>query len=313
MQSLINAVKIWWGLQVIDNYTGQYKRVYYSDDPEIAKSCFTTTDQSACISNDKCQWRNALKQCVPKQESLWAIPHSSVINEGYSYDSYRLNQNIFFTKMIVDRDIRILVHGTTTVVHFPTGKITEIDDTIINTVALRVIDYLHENQTVIVCGHSMGCVMAQMVGYQIISRESNLQNLYIVGSAPYQWASRSQVERFDTVFHDRSMFFGSMEKDNGVFHVDLYLYNHPYAEKSAPLTIQSFPLRILSDTESRSIEKLSDLDVSTFQPAPKDKMLLLHNWSTYRPLIKKYLDSNQFGKNNNHKIKRLLKYIETLI
>jgi hypothetical protein len=315
---VIDAVKIWWGLQVVDNYIGQYQPVYYSDNPETARRCFTTTDESGCRDDPECIWRPALKKCVPKSQSKWVNPHESVINDGYSYNLFRLTENITFLPkstnpralpmVIVDRDIRILQYSSTTVIHFPTGMVIDIslENEIINNIVLKIKNFLDENETVVLCGHSMGCVVAQMVGLQLITLFPNvdINNLYIVGSAPYQWATRHQVNTFLKAFYEKSMFFGICNRDN---QCDMFLY-----ERASPQrTTFFFPLIIVS--ENLSGEKVMDLhDNKKFH---NSKMVSMHNWSIYRPLIKSFIDSqhsNAFGM-RNHQLKKMMKYLNTFI
>lgn len=123
--------------------------------------------------------------------------------------------------------------GSRIVVSFPADKVVsavDLNETCVS-VAEYISDYLQKNQTatVVMGGHSMGCVMAQVTGLHLIHEPVDvLSRLYVCGSAAYSWCQNSVMRKWCEAYAGRFLFWtmaGPHEHDTGI---DRGLYIDPF-------------------------------------------------------------------------------------
>ena len=87
-----------------------------------------------------------------------------------------------------------------------------------------LLPHFREHDHIILCGHSMGCVWSQQIGYYMMSEHGHghvqkgenillLNKIYIVGSAPFKWMTPDQKHLFEN--NVRHLFVGCRFVDIG--------------------------------------------------------------------------------------------------
>ena len=285
---LLYVIKTWWGLQTLDGFGRIKGPVSYSENPEIAKKCFTAKKPELCDLND-CVLKK--ERCFPKDTSVWTVPGSSKINNTLTFELFTLKVSmlIYTLPQAFNRYLRILESDDQVVVHFQSGDIINVYDPEIQQTLDEVIELLNYSiKPVVLCGHSFGCVMAQVFACKLLDLKKDISKVYIVGSAAYQWATFRQVNNFINAYYPRFMFFGSMELiTTNEYHIDGYLYDKP-----TTLSVSNFPLMMLSQTIIKLFQTLPSPD-TIFQGVlyHESDVFRLHHWSFYHPLVLHYIDA----------------------
>jgi hypothetical protein len=308
------VLKTWWGLQTLDNFGRVKGPVNYSDNPETAKKCFSAKSQETCDPVDCTLKRNMI--CAPKDTSVWTIPGSSKINNSLTFEMFTLKKNILVYNFPdnFDRYFRILESDKIIVIHFQSGFIIDINTPEIENVINQLAESFDFDKQVVMCGHSFGCVMAQVLACKLIDLKKDISKVFVVGSAPYQWAAFRTVNTFIKSYYPRFVFFGSMEQTGPKeYHTDVYLHESYLGLRH---TFENFPLMMLSQTAMKLFQTLPEKDTTssgiiyTF-----DDSVRLHQWSFYSPLIFHYIEFKELSVNNFGKNKDIdsdIRYLLTL-
>ena len=104
-----------------------------------------------------------------------------------------------------------------------------------------VIEFILQNQDkkIILGGHSMGCVFAQIIGNEILKRFPQLfkEKIIIVGTAPFKWLLKEDKENYDKYFGKNILIFGLKKNDC----IDKFLINgNNNFEQSILLLLNNF-------------------------------------------------------------------------
>jgi hypothetical protein len=105
---------------------------------------------------------------------------------------------------------------------------------ILDNIANNILEILSKKRlrNIILCGHSFGCVLAQIIGILLIKKSMELiNNLWIIGSAPFLWLREEDIVYYQAFIEaNRIIIFGLYcnlydEELNGEILKDPYLFD----------------------------------------------------------------------------------------
>ena len=138
-------------------------------------------------------------------------------------------------------------------------------------------------ENIILCGHSLGCVLAQIIGLEIIKENYNFfkERVWIIGSAPFLWLDMDK-EEFNRLTKDRMIIFASFVK-RGHEIPDIFLY------KGSKELDQSKIIVIVRKGKEIIDKKLFNKNNSVYEKFDLDSQIFktYHNWKeSYEPYLR---------------------------
>jgi hypothetical protein len=226
---LNEAIGLWWGLQDMGTWSftknKPNKNINYTNEPEDSLECFKNFNSpESCKKMKKCKLTQSEK-CVPSEAVSEYPKIGSKINSKTDGEVFTvthffkfINTNATYDKRNPDGHeivINVLENKDRAVVLFPISQRLDYDQLIQlipNESKIELIEKIESliksKNLVVLCGHSMGCVLAQIFGLELIIRGLAKENVFVVGSGAFMWASKPIVDMFQTVFSNRFQFFG---------------------------------------------------------------------------------------------------------
>jgi hypothetical protein len=280
---LIDAISLYYGLYDI-NYKihNDYKNmllinssfestINYLNDINLANKCFNECFSIDINNNKYCRKINNNK-CVPKCEQNDSICLKTILNVNYTHinnynnktinSSYDGNTNFIYKiiPLIIDKTtyfIIIIKNSLYKIIMFPSGyRYSKLEfEKYINFDNLYNIlfDSDNEKNNYILCGHSMGCVLLQILITQtnFIKNNNLISRCVIIGSGAYLWCNTLNIINFFIkMFNSRYMFIGQglfiKEAKENV--IDDYLFSKGLSDDIDNIKLYSFPTNILVNT-----------------------------------------------------------------
>jgi len=294
--SMVNAAtSTWWGLADVGTWhftdAKQEKKVTFSNDSKVSVDCLNTPVKE-CAAKPAC--RAVSSACLPAELSATWPSIGATINSKADGEPYVLTH---FLKMRTKKReeygiISVLENrkDNRAVVVFPSGYVKAkkkadilghlIPDAEKKALRAKLIDLIKTRAMVVLCGHSMGCCMAQMFAVELIGQGlGSKKNLFVTGSGAYMWTCQPVVDMFSAVFAGRYQFFGS-KLDVGQKLVDPFLLEG----KIDGDAIAGFPTVLLDINEELPAEPFVASDsVAGAQ--------MLHAWNVYKDLVATWLSA----------------------
>ena len=186
---------------------------------------------------------------------------------------------------------------------FPTGNIFYENyietnkhlNKFIHTLIDEILNHtMQPNQKIIICGHSMGCVLSLYTAMVLKQTNEDFfnSNIIIIGSAPFKYSKNEDFNYLTNV----KIFAIGLKSHNTVY-VDCFLYNGPDGLNNyKPLTyiIQTGSRLETYETYIDEIEE----DGKKIIPVPmvnNDYCEIYHNWNTYYNLLIKIYPFDKKG------------------
>jgi pimeloyl-ACP methyl ester carboxylesterase len=235
----------WFGLQDVGTWRGQQPRhVAFSEAAPEACVCFYQDDQQACETAG-CNWKAA--SCVPGGgvKSEWFVAGKSLVNSKSDGRLWRLIQYVPITLKDGSAAFASVLQPedgqNTTVIVCPPGDVRDIPPPVAEALVEHTSAALVDGKRVVLCGHSMGGVYAQMVALQCLRRSVDTSHLYVVGSGAYMWTTAEERTELLTAFRDRWCFVAQAAGSK----MDFKLFESP-AERHE-LRLSGLPTVVLVD------------------------------------------------------------------
>ena len=265
--SLSRFLKTFAGFGNIASWKAESKNVSYTHNEEQARLCFSK--QLNNCPKPECQLKKTKleSKCIPNDKvSKWYVDGESKINSSTTGGIVKLVQSFLWK----GGHINILDCEEIMYVLFPMGIGIQYPETH-NDVLLAIYKLLDEDKVVVLCGHSTGCVLAQK--YAVSLKHERVHNVFVVGSAPYLWATKKDVNIFTRIYQKRFVFFISyIEIIPFEYFTDPFATFHP--KNMNPKNLEHFPCLFYDGLEIRRNLEVSSNEVEG-----------LHAWNTYENML----------------------------
>ena len=156
--------------------------------------------------------------CLPAGQSRW-WDIGAVVNARPTGEMFRLVHKVGVTFKKPDGgEATSYIHDICTmetvernnyyrVVLFPTGRVTGLPHGVQKEVIEVIRESLQHCRFVVLCGHSMGASWAQMMALECCLQDFPIRDrIYVVGSAPFHWASREERDVLADGFRGQWLF-----------------------------------------------------------------------------------------------------------
>ena len=211
------ALALWFGVADVAHWfsTPQQPVKTVEIGSEIdARRCFSITDATAC-TEALCVFRGS--SCLPMGQSRW-WDIGAIINARPTGEMFRLvhKVGIVFKKLNGNTATSYICTMETVtrsnycrIIVFPTGKVMGLPRGVQTSVLEVIRESLQHHRFVILCGHSMGASWAQMMALECCLQDEDFpirNRIYVVGSAPFHWASMEKRDILNDRFRDQWLF-----------------------------------------------------------------------------------------------------------
>lgn len=182
---------------------------------------------------------------------------------------------------------------------------------------------------VILCGHSQGCVMAQYIGLQLMKENLFTSKLWIVGSGPFHWIHKEDIELFESYRKNIAILvlrcqldkyqtcdtfsvkIRSLSSDLAELPVQTMYYVNVELIDPPPQTNKKVYLSNLSNLSFLNVRNpntneiktislipyveynIDSMDYQQYYVYPKKYSIRLHNWSSYRFILDQWLGQSE--------------------
>jgi hypothetical protein len=169
---------------------------------------------------------------------------------------------------------------------FSSGKVLRNDelysgpiDAFIDTI-VGVVETLEA--PIYLCGHSMGCVLAQITGLKIIEKNPVFfrENCTVIGSAPFRWSVEEDIHIYRD-YLDKFHIFVLGLNDNII---------DPFFYKGDTTLQQIYPINLLNSNENTTTLELIQEPITR---TPGDNSI--HRWLSYKQHFDNYILSKKGG------------------
>lgn len=140
----------------------------------------------------------------------------------------------------------------------------------------------NRDQKIILCGHSFGCVLSQLVALKSIKREGKefvKKHIWLLGSGSFRWLRPKDKELYETTMNEKYIIFGYGNKSYNNYYMSLININL--------LQTRIFVLR--DGIESSEYEnKVTSSDIARISEYLIPIKTSAHKWEIYLRELKKY-------------------------
>jgi len=232
---------------------------------------------------------------------------------GKDTHNYEIKESVFF-KYVWIRGYQvaifyhIMVSEVTNNVYilFPTGGVFEKDEFNENVELKKFLQVLidkilntefYQTKKIIICGHSMGCVLSIYTGMMIKEQNKSFfdKNVVIIGSAPFKYANDESFSNLKNVM----IFVFALSKENGNrWEIDGFTNEGPCEFNYKPITY-------ITNATSASDEDASIINISegtyTYLKYGSKLCSIYHNWESYQSVLSEIYNERQDGGNKRSK------------
>lgn len=140
----------------------------------------------------------------------------------------------------------------------------------------------NRDQKIILCGHSFGCVLSQLVALKLIKKKGEefvKKHIWLLGSGSFRWLRPKDKELYERIMNKRYIIFGYGNKNYNNYYMSLY--------NIRLLQTRIFVLR--DGRESSEYEnKVTQHDIARISKYLMPKKISAHKWEIYLRELKKY-------------------------
>jgi hypothetical protein len=240
------------------------------------KNCETykssTSDTKTCVTKTRIKY-------IKRLEATEIAPIINAEN-GKSYKlvaTVKLSTDIQFTQIYY---YIFLSQANNIFILFPTGVVFVEDEFKINTELKSFLQTLiqqilkekkaNRGAKVIICGHSMGCVLSLYTGIMLQEQDKEFfnSNIIIIGSAPFSYANSSI--NFSNLPNVKVFVYAMKDTEKKNIYIDCFV------DKGRPTKLNYTPLTFFED--DGVIDNIQDYQLI---PTPHPLCDKMHNWVTY--------------------------------
>jgi len=315
-------IREWLALENI--VTKKFKQKYLAPLlPDKKDKCSEEEINKDCESrnNNNCQIYSSsstnIKTCVTKTRiKRFESTEKSPIIYGKNGNSYRLMSTVKFDGIIKGNEIYYYVFlslSTSNIyILFSTGPVftkdefqnTELKSFLQELISKILQEVLSSEQKVIICGHSMGCVLSLYTGMMIQKTNEDFFNskIIIIGSAPFKYSNDSLFSNLPNV---KIFVFCQIEdnndnKKNAI--IDCFVDKGPNAFNYNPLT---YFTEDYNNNNGILIDNINDYTIIF-----RNNLICsaMHIWENYYSVLTKIYPFNTIkrvgGRIRSHKLRR---------
>lgn len=140
----------------------------------------------------------------------------------------------------------------------------------------------NRDQKIILCGHSFGCVLSQLVSLKLIKKEGEefvKKHIWLLGSGSFRWLRPKDLELYERIMEGKYIIFGYGNED----------YNNYYMSLINIRLLQTRMFVLRDGRESSEYEnKVTERDIVRISKYLMPKKISAHKWETYLRELKKY-------------------------
>ena len=141
------------------------------------------------------------------------------------------------------------------------------------------------SQKIILCGHSFGCVLSQLVALKLIKFKGKKfvkKHIWLLGSGSFRWLRPKDKELYEKIMNRRYIIFGYGNANYNNYYMSLININL--------LQTRIFVLRDGRDGRecSEYENKVTRNDIARILEYNMSKRISAHKWETYLRELKKY-------------------------
>jgi hypothetical protein len=248
------------------------------------KIYITTTNDQLCVTKTRIK-------------SFQATETAPLI-VGKNRKSYRLMSTVKFDENIDSAEIYyyIFLSLSTNNIYilFPTGVVFTNDEfkniklkSFLQQLINEILkEDLSSDQKIIICGHSMGCVLSLYTGIIIQQTDENFFNskIIIIGSAPFKYSNDSLFTF--SYLHNVKIFAFCIIKENEAF-IDCFVVQGPNNFNYNPLT---YFTKDYKDNNSYLIDDINTYTLFALQEGCD----FIHSWENYYSVLTKIYPFTKF-------------------
>lgn len=190
-------------------------------------NCIKHSPNTSENCRDKCMIYNigkTARKCISK-ERLKVYPSNFLNNQQHRINSKNHEKRYIIIKkkksgnnisycflQDIDKSDLYIIFGVGEVIYTKDDLYSEEILKILDDIATNILQILSEKslKNIILCGHSFGCVLAQIIGILLIKKNIEFINyLWIIGSAPFLWLREEDRGNYQAfVEANRIIIFG---------------------------------------------------------------------------------------------------------
>jgi hypothetical protein len=304
----------------LENIVTHHVKKTYLEKIQGTDECLGNKDDN-CVDNCEFYYSetNNKNMCVSKNRiKRFQATELSHIITGKNNNDYKILATKICEKKIDGEDVYyhvfLSMKENNIYILFNIGKVFDVNiimgDNSIKKFLRQLIDTilqedLSNEQKIIICGHSMGCVFSLITGSILKNNNSDFfdKNIIIIGSAPFKCFNDESFSNLKNV-----KIFVSCLIENGnepTMHVDCFVDKGFMSYNYKPLTYIDYKTKAeIDDIDNYKINYVSIVYCKQY-----------HNWNLYYEILKKIYPFNNGGgkitklkyKNNTKKYKKYKK------
>lgn len=226
-----------------------------------------------CTKNSKCSMYKT--KCVNKN-TIKEFKCETIVKNQFNKNEF-IVKKMYSTKIEFDPQTNVdfkyymfipSLYSKTCYIVFATGA-TLYDSEILNSTfkfeIKKVIEYIFELSSyfnnIVLCGHSLGCVLSQLISLEIIkmNKELFLDKIWIIGSAPFKWLNPIDKDIYNHYSDGKKIIFSSGFIDNeNNKQIDYYYY-----DLSDNLTHSKIFILYVKEENFENLDKIKIINTDT--------------------------------------------------
>ena len=280
-------------------------------DNNIIDDCEKIVKYEDCLKKDGCKNYKSSRgnRCINKLRIKY-FEGSELAQKitGKFGDVFKIYYTIPFNNTEIGITIycHILVNNNDVYILFNCGKVFNAEE-LYKSKLIDYLDKLYKNilsydfDKIVLCGHSMGCVLASRLGHLIYEKDINYFNdkCLIIGSAPFKWLLKSNrtfknlSNVFIFIYSDTKRFDGilgenkNMESLKSTYEIDEgdnIVFNNNI---SFSIYLPTYNLNYVMGSDGMEQESLKKLSNYPNRFCNRRLFDYCHNWGTYYTMFTK--------------------------
>jgi hypothetical protein len=170
-----------------------------------------------------------------------------------------------------------------------------------------ILELDDSSSQIYLCGHSMGCVFAQLTGINLIKENNEFfqSRCTVVGSAPFRWIQEIDIQYYNSNSNKFYIFVLGLNNNT----IDPFFYKgDDELQQQYPINLMNINIEVTGN--KMNLQVINEIIVSNpgtigiyMEPGPVD----IHNWFVYKEQFDLYFLSKKGGYKKHKKHKKYTK------